>query len=113
VGPAPYERCVRLIAFAAVYWEVIDGQLASSSGQDLLDLRFDRFLNAVYWFLISQNRGGGMESTSLDEVKKIIDAEISKPLPTKRGRQRVSEAVIEDEMALFRQAAAAPPPTGR
>jgi hypothetical protein len=54
-----------------------------------------------------------MESTSLDEIKKIIDAEISKPLPTKRGRQRVSEAVIEDEMALFRQAAAAPPPTGR
>ena len=110
MGPAPYERCVRLAAFATVYWEAFDGQLASRSGIDPLDLPFDRFLNTVYWFLIDQNRGSGMASASMDEVKKLVDAEISKPLPTRRGRQRVSEAVIDDEMALFRQAAATPAP---
>jgi hypothetical protein len=54
-----------------------------------------------------------MSGATLDEVKQALDAEIAKPLPSRRKRRTVSEAVIEDEMALFMKAAAAPPPTGR
>lgn len=40
-------------------------------------------------------------SGSPDDLIKQIDLEISKPLP---GSTKVSEAVVEDEMAMFMQA---------
>lgn len=103
MGRKPYERCVRLCAFAAVYWEAFDGKLASRQ-VDPLDLPFDRFLNAVFWFVIEEQRGGGLERASLDETIKLVDGLLSAPLPG--SRRPVSEKVIDDEMALFRQAQA-------
>jgi hypothetical protein len=103
VGRKPYERCVRLCAFAAVYWEAFDGKLASSA-VDPLSLPFDRFLNTIYWFVIDENRGGGMERASLDETMKLVDAQLSAPLPN--SRRPVSQKVIDDEMAIFHQAQA-------
>lgn len=48
--------------------------------------------------------GGGMERISLDDAKTKLDAELAKPIPGRR--RKVSESVIEDEMALFAAAAA-------
>lgn len=47
---------------------------------------------------------GGMERPSLDDAKKRLDAELAKPIPGRRVR-RVSDAVVQDEMALFAAAA--------
>lgn len=103
-GRAPYDGCVRLVAYAAFYWEAFDGELASR-GVDPLSLPFDRFLNAVYAFMISELRNlGGMQPVSLDEAKNKLDADLAKPIPGRRQR-RVSEAVVQDEMALFAAAA--------
>lgn len=46
-----------------------------------------------------------MQRVGLDEAKVSLENELSKPLPGRK--QRVSESVADDEMALFQKAAAA------
>lgn len=45
-----------------------------------------------------------MQRVSLDEAKDALDNQLIKPIPGRR--QKVSEAIVEDEMALFKAAAA-------
>lgn len=47
-------------------------------------------------------QGNGL-GAGLDEVIAAIDAEMAKPIP---GSTRVTESVVEDEMAIFARAAA-------
>jgi hypothetical protein len=49
-----------------------------------------------------------MERASIDEVMKLVNTQLLMPLPG--SKRPVSDAVVEDEMALFRQAAATPTP---
>lgn len=44
-----------------------------------------------------------MQQVSLDEAKEALDNQLAKPIPGRR--QRVSDSVVEDEMALFNAAA--------
>lgn len=104
MGGKPFEACVRLIGYAGHYWQAFDGQFASRL-QDPLDLRFDRFLNAIYWFAIEEIRGGGMERLSINDAMEALDRELSKPLPGRKPK--VDENVIQDEMAMFKKAQAA------
>jgi hypothetical protein len=99
----PYEACVRLIAYAGIYWEAFDGELATR-GIDPLALAFNRFLNAVYAWVLAEVRGRGLETLSLTEGIERLNAELLKPLPG--SRREPSRAVIEDEMRQFQQAAA-------
>jgi hypothetical protein len=103
MGGAPYEACVRLVAFAGHYWEAFDGELASRQ-VDPLDLPVNRFLNAIYAFLLNEIRGNGMQRVQIDEAKTSLENELSKPLPGAK-RMKVSDSVVNDEMALFRAAA--------
>lgn len=45
-----------------------------------------------------------MQQVAIDEAKTSLENELSKPLPGRK--QKVSESVVEDEMALFNAAAA-------
>lgn len=46
-----------------------------------------------------------MQRTPIDEAMKALDNELIKPLPGAK-RKRVSDSVVQDEMALFKAAAA-------
>lgn len=46
-----------------------------------------------------------MQRVSLDEAMTSLENELSKPLPGRRVK-KVSESVVQDEMALFKAAAA-------
>jgi hypothetical protein len=59
-------------------------------------------LNAIFAFLLKTIQNSALGG-SADEAIKAINLEISKPLP---GSTRVSEAVVEDEMAMFMKAQA-------
>jgi len=58
----------------------------------------------VYAFLLDEIRGGGMQRVAIDEAVRTLENELSKPLPG-RQRKKVSESVVQDEMALFMSAA--------
>lgn len=45
-----------------------------------------------------------MQQVSLDEAKAALDDQLTRPIPGKT--RKVSESVVEDEMALFKAAAA-------
>ena len=45
-----------------------------------------------------------MQQVSIDEAKTSLENQLSKPLPGRK--QKVSEKVAQDEMALFKAAAA-------
>lgn len=45
-----------------------------------------------------------MQQVSIDEAKTSLENQLALPLPGRRVK--VSEAVVEDEMALFKTAAA-------
>lgn len=98
----PFTARVRLCVYAATYWQAFDGEFAAR-GQDPLDLRFDRFLNAVYHFVIRERRGGAMSDVGLDDAIQWLDAELAKPIP---GYVRVTQDDVNDELALFRKAQA-------
>lgn len=96
----PFTTRVRLCSFAASYWQAFDGEFAAR-GQDPLDLPFDRFLNAVYAFVVRERRGGALSEVSLDDAIRWLDAELAKPIP---GYARESRQDADDELALFRRA---------
>ena len=87
----PYPAVVRLVGGAAANWWEFDGTCALA-GCDPLELPFNRFLAAVYaWFV----RG----ITDPKEHVKFYEELIS-PLPGSNP-DRVSDRVIEDELAAF------------
>lgn len=97
----PFTARVRLCSYAATYWQAFDGEFAAR-GLDPLDLRFDRFLNAVYAFVLREMRGGAMSDTGLDDAVQRLATELAKPIP---GRAiKVSQEDVQDELALFRKA---------
>ena len=98
----PFTARVRLLGYAARYWEAFDGELAAR-GVDPWDLRFDRLLRAVYAFILRESRGGALGGVGLDEAIQRLEAELATPIP---GMVKVDQEQVEDEMALFRRAAA-------
>jgi hypothetical protein len=57
----------------------------------------------VYAFVLDEMRGGGMQRVNLDEAKAALENQLSQPIPGRKPR--VTDSVVEDEMALFRAAA--------
>lgn len=45
-----------------------------------------------------------MQRVALDEAKAALDNQLMQPIPGRR--KKISDSVVEDEMALFRAAAA-------
>jgi hypothetical protein len=100
VGRFPYSACVRLIGYAGNYWAHFDGGYAAR-GLDPFDLPFNRFLNAIYYFIVGELTRAGQ---TLDAAVKALDEQLAVPLP---GMEiEVTDDVIEQEMALFMAAQA-------
>jgi hypothetical protein len=88
----PYQAVVRLVRYAAHYWHAIDGE-AALRGVNLLELPMRRFLAAIYHWL--------MEHTAPKEEDRLrLHEELHSPLPG-ADPDKVSQEVIDDEMAIF------------
>ena len=97
----PYDAVLRLIAYAERYWPEIDGEAASRNA-DYLGLPFDRFLNAVQWWILQRVKD-----------PERFKADLEMPLSGPRLRV-VTEDDIEADGASFMAFASAmgvKPPT--
>jgi hypothetical protein len=99
----PYHVVVRLVLIAQERWVEIDGEAALKGVEDLMSLRVDRFLNAIYVWCVQR-----IEPDDLDRWQ----FQLNEPFP---GRAVTAE-VVEQEMDAFADFAGAfgvmKPPTG-
>lgn len=97
MGRFSYAVARRLVQLAGYGWREIDGSCARQ-GVDPLDLHPRQFLNLVYaWFLEKlQYADEGDRQAALDELNSP---------DKKRDPEKVSEAVVAEEMSLFHLAA--------
>ena len=86
----PYTAVLRLIAYAERYWPSIDGEAASQGGTDYFDLPFDRFLNAIQWWV----------SQRVKDPERFI-ADLDRPLDGTVRSSVVTERDIEEDGASF------------
>jgi hypothetical protein len=99
VGSAPYQACFRLAIIASQHWSAIDGE-AASRGVDYWQLGFDRWLNAIEWWVVQRVKD-----------PEEFRAELDRPLPG----QAVSAADLDrdaDSFMAFAAAFGATPPQG-
>lgn len=93
----PYPAVVRLVRYAAHYWHTIDGETALR-GVNLIELPFRRFLAAIYYWLMERTAGKEEDRVRLHE-------ELHSPLEG-TDPDKVSQEVVDDEMAIFQAAMA-------
>lgn len=95
----PYEVALRLGYIAAERWVEIDGE-AAYHGVDLIGLPLDRFLNAVYYWIIQR--------IEPDDLPMFL-TRLYEPLP---GRNESPESIKQemDSFALFASSFGVEPP---
>ena len=88
---------MRLVRYAAHYWHAIDGETALRN-VNLLELPPRRFLAAIYNWL--------MERLAAKEEDRVrLHEELHSPLEG-TDPDKVSQEVVDDEMAIFQAAMA-------
>lgn len=95
MGRPPYAYVERLLAIAERRWREIDGESARK-GIDLLDLRLDRYVNALFTW--------ALERVAAENVEKWL-MDLDAPRVTTVARvDRVPQSTIDSEMAAFHAA---------
>ena len=93
----PYESVYWLIGAAAYDWGTWDGRYAKSN-IDAFSFPFVRFVNLIY---------ATFYDIVVNDEKALLDFETKLAMPVPGVQRRVNSAVVEDEMALFRQSTGA------
>lgn len=84
MGSPPYAAVLRLASLAAEHWSEIDGE-AAFNGVNLLDLRLDRFCNAILYWCYQRV-----------EDRERLMFQLEQPIPG-----RVRQADVERELEDF------------
>ena len=80
----PYTVAARLCLIASDHWPEIDGE-AAFKGVNLLELRLDRFCNAIYWWTVQRV-----------EDREQFDYQLHQPVPG-----RVTQEDVDRELDDF------------